>query len=108
MLDYATELCIFRGSNFSAGLLLIMPGVQTMRDVAELCKYYSRSMHLGYQRLTKGSLTVQKEHESLQYSTLAALWGPQRQKSLEIVTVCFPLVRILYVRAHLNNGTLRY
>jgi hypothetical protein len=65
--------------------------VQTLRDVAELAKFMSRSMHLGYQRVTKHFLAQHSlpSESSPQLELLGTLWSQQHARHLDSVAVCF-------------------
>lgn len=67
--------------------------VQVLREVAELCKYFARSLHLGHQRIMKpliGQHVVVRDSEDAwgrMIKMLQGLWSPQRQQTLEVVAV---------------------
>ena len=64
-----------------------------LKEVAELAKYYCRSMNIGYKRLMQQFLAAQgtSKDSSDEYgqavNSLRALWGPQRIRALETVSV---------------------
>lgn len=71
--------------------------VQVLKEVAELAKYYCRSSNLGYKRVMQQFLASQgtSKDSADEYgqavNSLRALWGPQRIRALETVSVRFLL-----------------
>eukprot|EP00892_Ulva_mutabilis_P004887 jgi/Ulvmu1/2770/UM014_0228.1 len=64
--------------------------LQVLRDVAELCKYFARSLHLGYQKIMKPFIgqKVVRDREDPQgrvIKMLQGFWSSQRQQTLETV-----------------------
>lgn len=67
--------------------------MQVLREVAELAKYYCRSMNIGYKRLmqqflaSQGTAKDSADDYGQAVNSLRALWGPQRLRVLETVSV---------------------
>ena len=85
--------------------------VQVLKEVAELAKYYCRSMNIGYKRLTQQFLAAQgtAKDSSDEYgqavNSLRAVWGPQRIRVLETVSVCCHYYPHDLVVSHLEGTT---
>lgn len=62
---------------------------QTLRDVSELAKFFSRSLHMGHKRVTKRLLEQQSlsNAASVQLEALAALWSKLHTRHLDTVAV---------------------
>ena len=60
--------------------------MQTTKEVADLAKYYSRSMHLGYQRVTKDLLRLHAGEKTPQLEQLESLWMMQSLRHLDTIT----------------------
>ena len=63
--------------------------LQTLKDVSDLAKYYARSVHLGYQRVTKQFLARRSlpSQASAQLDLLADIWTRKSVRHLDSVAV---------------------
>lgn len=63
--------------------------LHALKDVADLTKYYSRSLHLGHLRVTKPFLArfSLPSDSCTELSALSEVWGVQHVRHLDTITV---------------------